>query len=136
LGSTGIGDGIAIPHLRSPLVLRVSDPIILLCFLKHRVDFHAVDGQPVQTLITLLSPTIQTHLRMLANVAHMLHDEGVRNLLRSRASREAIVGRMRALEEAAGSSQSCNGCEGELVALSNVVFDLSRFGIQFVASPR
>ena len=31
---------------------------------------------------------------------------------------------------------SCNGCEGELVALSNVVFDLARFGVQFVASPR
>jgi Ni,Fe-hydrogenase III small subunit len=31
---------------------------------------------------------------------------------------------------------SCNGCESELVALSNVVFDLSRFGVQFVASPR
>jgi nitrogen PTS system EIIA component len=106
LGSTGIGDGIAIPHPRSPLVLRVSDPIILLCFLEHGVDFHAVDGQPVQTLITLLSPTIQTHLRMLANVAHMLHDEALRNLLRSRATRETIVGRIRALEEAAGPSQS------------------------------
>ncbi|HUL69779.1 MAG TPA: NADH-quinone oxidoreductase subunit NuoB [Gemmatimonadales bacterium] len=31
---------------------------------------------------------------------------------------------------------SCNGCEAELVALSNVVFDMARFGIQFVASPR
>ena len=31
---------------------------------------------------------------------------------------------------------SCNGCEAELVALGNVVFDLSRFGVQFVASPR
>ncbi len=31
---------------------------------------------------------------------------------------------------------SCGGCEAELVALSNVVFDLSRFGVQFVASPR
>lgn len=31
---------------------------------------------------------------------------------------------------------SCSGCEAELVALSNVVFDLSRFGVQFVASPR
>lgn len=31
---------------------------------------------------------------------------------------------------------SCNGCEAELVALGNVVFDLARFGIQFVASPR
>jgi PTS system nitrogen regulatory IIA component len=102
LGSTGIGDGIAIPHPRSPLVLRVPEPIVLLCFLKHPVDFHAVDGRPVRTLVTLLSPTIQTHLRMLANIAHMLHDEVLRNLLRSRASRESIVDRIRALEEAAG----------------------------------
>jgi len=34
------------------------------------------------------------------------------------------------------SAGSCNGCESELVALSNVVFDMARFGIQFVASPR
>jgi Ni,Fe-hydrogenase III small subunit len=34
------------------------------------------------------------------------------------------------------SAGSCNGCEGELTALGNVVFDLARFGIQFVASPR
>ena len=34
------------------------------------------------------------------------------------------------------SAGGCNGCESELVALNNVVFDLSRFGIQFVASPR
>ena len=31
---------------------------------------------------------------------------------------------------------SCNGCEGELIALGNVVFDLARFGVEFVASPR
>ena len=31
---------------------------------------------------------------------------------------------------------SCNGCEAELAALGNVVFDLARFGVQFVASPR
>jgi Ni,Fe-hydrogenase III small subunit len=34
------------------------------------------------------------------------------------------------------SAGSCNGCESELVALGNVVFDMARFGIQFVASPR
>ncbi|HXQ22555.1 MAG TPA: NADH-quinone oxidoreductase subunit NuoB [Candidatus Acidoferrales bacterium] len=34
------------------------------------------------------------------------------------------------------SAGGCNGCESELTALGNVVFDLSRFGIQFVASPR
>src|SRR5437867_10486298 len=54
---------------------------------------------------------------------------------------EALEGRMRSLfgrslRLRSVSAGSCNGCEGELVALSNVVFDLSRFGIQFVASPR
>jgi len=34
------------------------------------------------------------------------------------------------------SAGSCNGCEAELVALGNVVFDMARFGVEFVASPR
>ena len=51
-------------------------------------------------------------------------DERMRRLLgRSLRLRSVVAG-------------SCNGCEAELTAASNVVFDLSRFGIQFVASPR
>lgn len=51
-------------------------------------------------------------------------DHGMRRLLgRSLRLRQVAAG-------------SCGGCEGELVALSNVVFDMARFGIQFVASPR
>ena len=42
----------------------------------------------------------------------------------------------RSLRLRAVSAGSCNGCEGELVALGNVVFDMARFGIEFVASPR
>ena len=54
---------------------------------------------------------------------------------------EALQGRMRSLfgrslRLRSVSAGSCNGCEAELVALSNVVFDLGRFGVQFVASPR
>src|SRR2546428_8921496 len=54
---------------------------------------------------------------------------------------EALEGRMRSLfgrslRLRSVSAGSCNGCEAELVALSNVVFDLGRFGVQFVASPR
>lgn len=42
----------------------------------------------------------------------------------------------RALRLRSVSAGSCNGCESELIALGNVVFDLARFGVQFVASPR
>jgi Ni,Fe-hydrogenase III small subunit/NAD-dependent dihydropyrimidine dehydrogenase PreA subunit len=45
-----------------------------------------------------------------------------------------ILGRSLKLRQV--SAGGCNGCEAELVALGNVVFDLGRFGIQFVASPR
>ncbi len=53
----------------------------------------------------------------------------------------ALEGRMRrlfgrSLKLRQVSAGGCNGCEAELVALGNVVFDLGRFGIQFVASPR
>jgi Ni,Fe-hydrogenase III small subunit len=45
-----------------------------------------------------------------------------------------LLGRSLRLRSVAAGS--CNGCEAELVALGNVVFDLARFGVQFVASPR
>ncbi len=51
-------------------------------------------------------------------------DERVRKLFRRSLRLRSVV------------AGSCNGCEAELVALGNVVFDLSRFGVQFVASPR
>jgi Ni,Fe-hydrogenase III small subunit len=50
------------------------------------------------------------------------------------ASARRLFGRSLRLRSVAAGS--CNGCEAELVALGNVVFDLARFGVQFVASPR
>jgi Ni,Fe-hydrogenase III small subunit/NAD-dependent dihydropyrimidine dehydrogenase PreA subunit len=50
------------------------------------------------------------------------------------AAARRILGRSLALRQV--SAGGCSGCEAELVAINNVVFDLSRFGIQFVASPR
>ena len=46
LGSTGIGDGVAIPHVRNPVVLHVSEPVVTLSFLETPIDFHALDGKP------------------------------------------------------------------------------------------
>ncbi|HXV86218.1 MAG TPA: NADH-quinone oxidoreductase subunit NuoB [Gemmatimonadales bacterium] len=50
------------------------------------------------------------------------------------ASMRRLLGRSLRLRSV--SAGSCNGCEAELVALGNAVFDMARFGIQFVASPR
>src|SRR5258706_7215771 len=47
LGSTGIGEGIAIPHVRNPIVLHLSRPMVVLCFLERAVEFCAIDRHPV-----------------------------------------------------------------------------------------
>lgn len=73
LGSTGVGNGIAIPHVRNPVVLHVPRPLITLCFLETAVAFGAPDGEPVHTLFTLVSPTVSTHLKLLSRLAFALH---------------------------------------------------------------
>ena len=98
LGSTGIGDGIAIPHVRNPVVLHITQPSITLCFLEHPIDFRALDGVPVDIIFALISPTIRGHLHMLSGLNFALHDPEFRNELRQQGSREHIINRFRAIE--------------------------------------
>lgn len=91
LGSTGIGDGIAIPHVRNPVVLHVSKPSMALCFLDHPIDFHAIDGQPVSTLFTLISPTVRAHLHMLSRLGYVLQNQEFKSALKQQASRDALM---------------------------------------------
>ncbi len=100
LGSTGIGDGIAIPHVRNPIVLHLSRPTVTLCFLEQPVDFGALDGQPVSTLFTLVSPTVRAHLHLLSRLAFALRDPRFKAAVRTQASREDIFEALNAAEAA------------------------------------
>ena len=91
LGSTGIGDGIAIPHARNPIVLNVERPTITLCFLENPVDFAALDGLPVTVLFTLISLTVRTHLHLLSRLAFILNNRGFRDILKQQGSRDDIL---------------------------------------------
>ena len=106
MGSTGIGDGIAIPHVRNPILLHVSEPFVTLGLLRHPVDFAAVDGRPVNALFAVVSPTIPTHLRILAQLGYALRDTKLRQLLGSAATSDAILTRLKALEAAKPASPS------------------------------
>ncbi len=86
LGSTGIGDGIAIPHVRNPIVLHVTEPSITLCFLEHPVDFGAIDAKPVHTLFTLITPSVRVHLHLLSRLASVLRDGEFRDALKRQAA--------------------------------------------------
>ncbi len=91
LGSTAIGDGIAIPHVRNPVILHLERPLITLCFLERPVDFGALDGQPVATLFTLISPTVRAHLHLLSRLSFALRNSGFRDAVLGQASREEIL---------------------------------------------
>ena len=91
LGSTGIGDGIAIPHVRNPIVLHLSRPMVTLCFLDHPVDFGALDGQPATTLFTLISPTVRAHLHLLSRLGFALRDPDFKKAVLEQASRDKIM---------------------------------------------
>ena len=88
LGSTGLGEGVAIPHCRHecPRTLGV------LMSLAQPVDFDADDGEPVDLLFVLVAPPDEpkAHLQALAVLAAVFGDEQERSRLRSAASAEAL----------------------------------------------
>lgn len=104
-GSTGVGDGIAIPHVRSPVLLPVDQAMITLCFLAKPIDFEAIDGEPVHTVFALLAPTNRVHLHLLARLAAVLHDDGFRRALIERARPDVLLDLVRRAEARFGSSR-------------------------------
>lgn len=98
LESTGIGEGIAIPHVRNPVVLHVMRPLITLCFLEQAVDFGALDGKPVQIVFSLISPTVRAHLRLLSRLSFALQDPGFKAVIARQGSRDEIFAEARRVE--------------------------------------
>lgn len=99
LGSTAIGEGIAVPHARMPVVLHVSQPSVALCFLEQPVEFGALDGKPVFALFTIISPTIRAHLHLLSRLSYILRDEAFKTLLRVQGTRNEILQKIREIEQ-------------------------------------
>jgi nitrogen PTS system EIIA component len=89
LGSTGVGNGVAIPHGKLPKLDRVFG---LFARLERPVDFEALDGQPVDLVFLLLAPegAGADHLKALARVARLLRDPEVARKLRSSTDAETL----------------------------------------------
>jgi PTS system nitrogen regulatory IIA component len=104
--STAIGDGIAIPHVRNPIVLQVSRPSITLAFLEKPVDFGALDGKPVHVLFSIVSPTTRAHLQLLSRLSFALHDASFRETVVREAPREEILAEVRRVEAGMGGARS------------------------------
>lgn len=98
LGSTAIGNGIAIPHVRNPMVFHSDKPLISLFFLEKPVDFGALDGKPVSKLFLIVSPNISFHLKLLSRLMFLLRNEKVMQSLESVAARNEILSAVRQAE--------------------------------------
>lgn len=91
LGLAAIGDGIAIPHVRTPLVLASGDSVAVLAFLVDSLPIPTPDGKLVDTLFLLICPNVHAHLAMLAKLAFCLRAAPFRDAVRRRASAEELL---------------------------------------------
>jgi len=104
--STAIGGGIALPHVRNPIVLNVDRPMVTLGFLARPVDFGALDGKPVQVLFSLICPTTRGHLQMLSRLSYALHEPKFRDVVLAAGQREEILREAREVEATLAANQA------------------------------
>ena len=99
IAPTAVGDGIAIPHVRNPVVLHIARPAIALCFLDQPIPYGAMDGKPVHLLFMIISPTTRAHLHLMSKLSFVLRDPKVRRALRNQDSRQSLLAKFRRAEE-------------------------------------
>ena len=99
LMSTGIGEGIALPHPRNPLISTDAEQFTALAFLEAPVNWNSLDGKPVDTLLLIVSASAKTHLRALSEMTFFSREEEFRRLLKERASLEELLRFIRETEK-------------------------------------
>ena len=89
LGSTGLGEGVAIPHGR---IKGLKEPRAAVVRVQTPIPFDAPDGEPVRLLVTLLVPenANEEHLEILSELAELLSDETVRDSLMNQSDTAVI----------------------------------------------
>jgi fructose-specific phosphotransferase system IIA component len=88
-GTTGIGNGVAVPHAR---LETLSEAVLYVGISKQGIDFSSLDGKPARIIILLLSPVsdIGTSLKILANIARMINDRFFTNQLMQAGTKEEL----------------------------------------------
>ena len=90
LGSTGLGRGIAIPHVK---FRSLNEIVCLFARLEDPIDFEAMDDEPVDLIFLLLAPEHASgdHLKALARISRLLREPEISAQLRASDDREAIL---------------------------------------------
>jgi PTS system nitrogen regulatory IIA component len=107
--TTAIGNGVALPHVRNPIVLNVDRPMVTLCFLEKPVDFKALDGLPVHVLFSMICPTTRSHLQILSRLSYALQDAAFREVVMRHGPQEEILREARRIETALATAAAAAG---------------------------
>ncbi len=99
LHSTGIGDGIALPHARNALVGLVDHPVIVFGRHPQGIPYGAIDAMPARLFFLLIAPTVTQHLAILARLSRLLRDPRLRQNLLKADKPEKVIALIREAED-------------------------------------
>jgi PTS system nitrogen regulatory IIA component len=99
LMSTGIGKGIALPHPRNPAMNDEKQQFVTIGFPAAPVNWNALDGEMVHTVMLIVSASAKQHLHILSKLNFLCQQENFYQLLQDKASREEITQAVREAEQ-------------------------------------
>jgi len=102
LASTGIGDGIALPHPRNAVLDHLTRAKVNICFLEQPVEYGALDRKPVHTMIIVVSPSLRVQLHLLSVLHYILRDSDLREVLAAQPARDEVLAAIQNAEKRIG----------------------------------
>ena len=96
--STAVGNGIALPHARAPIVKEEQDQRICVLYLKNSLDMNAPDEKLVNVMFVLLTHNTQIHLKVLTSLAGLFSKAVFRKALESQADEAELLNLIRELD--------------------------------------
>lgn len=93
-----VGEGVAIPSARSPIILPVSAPAVTLCFLATPLGLGKGKEAKMRALFVIAAPTVRTHLLLVSRLAGALHDPVFRSMVAGAAPAPRILEEARRME--------------------------------------
>lgn len=96
--STAVGNGIALPHARSPIMKEEQDQRICVVYLKEPIDMKAPDERMVYVMFVLLTQNSQIHLQVLSGLAGLFRSLRFRKALENKADEAELLSLIRELD--------------------------------------
>lgn len=89
--STAVGNGIAFPHPRNPIISDVDDEGISICFLDQKINYNAIDRKPVGILFIIISSNAKRHLDILSKISFLCKQDDFIALLQGKPGADEII---------------------------------------------